>query len=67
MKQEAQAAHVRKDLKLPSDTTVQSVTNSVRFAVRSQSTVLFQVTPRYLIMAADDHLTAIIYLVSVIV
>ena len=45
MKQEAQAAYIRKDPKLPSDTTVQSVSNSVRFAERSQRKVLFKVNP----------------------
>ena len=46
MKQEAQAVHFRKDPKLPSDTTVQSVSNSARFAVRSQKKGLFQVISR---------------------
>ena len=49
MKQDAQAAHVRKDPKLPSDATAditaQSVFYTVRFAVRSQRKVLLQVTP----------------------
>ena len=45
MKQDAQAAHVRKDPKLPSDITAQSVSYTVRFAVRSQRKVLLQVTP----------------------
>ena len=48
MKQEAQVAHVRKDPTLPSDTTAQSVSNSVRFTVRNQRNLFFQVTPRYL-------------------
>lgn len=41
-------SEVRKDHNFPSDRTMQSVSNSVRFAVGSQRKVLFQVTLRYL-------------------